>query len=128
MRSPKRSRPEFILNTSLNFGDLKQEEWEAVQERLSKELDEEFYADILKYIRGEPHGIGGGTIGERKVKIAKELAEKDPTWLQAENKDKLRAEVEAIYDRHESTVVTLTPEEVALAKMLATHEDDLPQA
>jgi hypothetical protein len=114
-------RPEF-------WGFETQEEWDAFNQQLSKEHKEEFYADILKYIRGEPHTIGAGTVGESMAKIAKTLAENDATWLQAENKDRFMAEVEAIYDRDERTVVTLTPEEAAFAKMVATHEDDLPQA
>ena len=36
--------------------------------------------------------------------------------------------VEAIYDRDHAVKVKLGPEDVAFAQMLATHEDDLPQA
>ena len=38
------------------------------------------------------------------------------------------SEMEAIYDRDHAVFITLGPEDIALAKMLATHEDDLPQA
>jgi hypothetical protein len=44
------------------------------------------------------------------------------------NKDKLLAEVDAIYDRDHAVFVTLGPKDLALAEMLGTHEDDLPQA
>ena len=69
-----------------------------------------------------------GTIGEIKAKIAKTLVENDAALLQPENKDRLLTEMEAIYDRDHAVVITLGPEDIALAKMLATHEDDLPKA
>ena len=87
----------------------------------------EFYIDVCAYVRGEPNDIRLGTIGATKAKIAKTLVEKDTTLLEPDNKDKLLAEMEAIYDRDHAVVVTLGPEDLAFAQMLATHEDDLPQ-
>jgi hypothetical protein len=51
-----------------------------------------------------------------------------PSLLLLENKDRLLAEMESIYDRHHRVKITLTPEQIALAKMSVTHEDDLPKA
>ena len=51
------------------------------------------------------------------AEIAKRLGEKDPSLLLPENKDKLSNDIRA-----------LTPEEVALILMIATHEDVLSQA
>jgi len=88
----------------------------------------QFYADLCAYIRGEPNDIRPGTIGEIKAKIAKTLVESQAALLQPENKDRLLSEMEAIYDRDHAVIITLGPEEIALAEMLATHEDDLPKA
>jgi hypothetical protein len=83
---------------------------------------------VCAYIRGEPNDIRPGTIGEIKAKIAKTLVVSDATLVQPENKDRLLAEIEAIYERDHAVIITLGPEDVALAKMLITHEDDLPKA
>jgi len=39
-----------------------QEEWDAAMEKMSQECDESFYADIVRYLRGEPNDIRPGTI------------------------------------------------------------------
>ena len=88
----------------------------------------QFYADVCAYIRGEPNDIRPGTIGEIKVKIAKTLVASDAALAEPENKDRLLTEMDAIYDRDHAVIITLGPEDLALVKMLATHEDDLPQA
>jgi hypothetical protein len=69
-----------------------------------------------------------GTIGEIQAKIGKALVEQDAALLKPENKDRLLADIEAIYNRDHAVTVTLTPEDIALVKMLATHADDLPKA
>jgi len=63
-----------------------------------------------------------------KAKIAKSLVETDASLLQPESRDRLLAEMDTIYDRDHAVIITLGPEDIALAKMLVTHEDDLPQA
>jgi len=59
---------------------------------------------------------------------AKNLVENDSTLLLPENKDKLLNEARSVYDRDHAVTVTLTPEDLALVEMIATHEDDLPKA
>lgn len=105
-----------------------QEEWDALQERLAKEDNEKFHAELLKYLRGEPNDIRPGTVGMQWAEKAKILVENDPTLLLPENKDKLLNEARSIYDRDHAVTVTLSPEDIALVKMIATHEDDLPEA
>ena len=105
-----------------------QEEWDAAEKKLADQHRDRFYADLCAYIRGEPNDIRPGTIGEIKAKIAKTLVESQAALLQPENKDRLLSEMEAIYDRDHALIITLSPEEIALAEMLATHEDDLPKA
>jgi hypothetical protein len=104
------------------------EEWEAAWKKLADQDSDRFYADLCAYIRGEPNNIKPGTIGEIKAKTAKTLVESQAALLQPENKDRLLAEMDAIYDRDHAVIITLGPEDMALGKMLATHEDDLPQA
>jgi len=43
------------------------------------------------------------------------------------DKDKLLAEIDAVYDGDHAVVATLGPKDQALAEMLSTHEDDLPK-
>jgi hypothetical protein len=87
---------------------------------------EKFYADVCAYVRGEPNDIRPGTIRELQAQIAKKLVEENGALI--DDKDRLLAEVDAIYKRDHVVVVTFGPEDLALAKMLVTHEDDLPQA
>jgi hypothetical protein len=105
-----------------------QAEWDACMAQMSKEADAKFHAELLKYLRGEPNDIRPGSIGMIQAEIAKELVEKDPALLLPENKDKLRSEVDTIYDREHAMKITLTSEEVAAAVLSVTHEDDLPHA
>jgi hypothetical protein len=105
-----------------------QEEWDAFMEQTAKESKEKFYVSIVNYVRGQPNDISPGTIGACQADIAKKLAEEDPALLAAENKDQLLRKMEAIYDRDHAVKITLTEEDMALATMLAAHEDDLPSA
>ena len=105
-----------------------QDEWDAVWGQVARDNQESFYIDILKYLRGEPSGIIPGRIGEIMADIAKELVKKNPELLLSANMDKLLSEIELVYDRDHTVKITLTPEEVAIAEMMVTHEDDLPHA
>jgi hypothetical protein len=75
------------------------EEWDAWQRELSQAHEEEFYSDILKFLRGEPNDIAAGTIGMIKAQIAQKLVENDPTLLLPDNKEKFRAEIQSTYVR-----------------------------
>jgi hypothetical protein len=109
-----------------------QEEWEAAWKKISDQdrdrFRDRFYAAVCAYIRGEPNEIVPGTIWEIKAKIVKTLIESEAALLRPENKDRLLSEMDAIYDRDHAVFITLGPEDIALAEMLATHEDDLPKA
>jgi hypothetical protein len=70
----------------------------------------------------------GGSVGMGWAEKAKKLVENDPTLLLPENKDKLLNETRSAYFRDHALTVTLSPEDIALADMIATHEDDLPNA
>jgi hypothetical protein len=61
-----------------------QEEWDAHWERMAREDEENFYIEVLKYLRGEPNDIRPGTAGMIKAEIAKKLVENDPARLFAD--------------------------------------------
>ena len=105
-----------------------QEEWDADEKRIHEEHERQFHAKLLKHLRGEPTDIQPGTIGMMKAEIAKSLVEKDPSFMETANRDKLMGEIDAIYDREHKVIVTLSPADIAAAVMLVTHEDDLPRA
>ena len=111
-----------------HWGFDTQEEWDAAENKLADQHRDQFYADVCVYIRDEPNDIRPGTIGEIQAKIAKTLVASDAALAEPENSDRLMSEMEAIYDRDHAVVITLGPEDIALAEMLATHEDDLPKA
>jgi|ERR1700683_3662757 len=110
------------------WGFQTEEEWDAWQLALAKEGEEEFYTELMRFLRGEPNDIRPGTIGLLKAEVAKSLVDKDQSLLLPENKDRLLKEMDAIYDRDHAVRVTLNPDDIALADMIATHEDDLPRA
>jgi hypothetical protein len=105
-----------------------QEEWDAAMAEMSRKTDEDYHAELIKYLAGEPNDIRPGTIGMTQAEIAKGLVEKDSSLLLPENRDRLLKEMRSIYDRDHAVVIKLTPEDIAVADMLATHEDDLPRA
>jgi hypothetical protein len=105
-----------------------QEEWDACMEKMSQKAEEEFHIELLKYLRGEPNDIRPGTIGMCQAEIARILVEKDPSLLLSVNKDKLRKEARSIYERDHMVRITLDPQQIALARMIAGDEDDLPHA
>ncbi len=105
-----------------------QAEWDAATELMAEELKEEFYVSVINYVRGHPNDILPGTIGALQANIAKKLVEESPALLAVENKDQLLRQIESVYDRDHAVKIRLTQEDIALVKMLATHEDDLPSA
>ena len=83
---------------------------------------------MVKFVRGEGHEIGPGTIGMIKAEIAKRLIAESPDLLAEDKRPDLIKAVNLIYERDHTVVVTLADEDLAVAGMAATYEDDLPQA
>jgi hypothetical protein len=110
------------------WGYETQAEWDAALDKQAREADDRFHAELLKYLRGEPHGIMPGTIGMIWAEIAKKLVAEDPVLLLPDNKERLLREMRVIYDRDHTIKVELSPEDLAMVRTLATHEDDLPSA
>jgi septum formation topological specificity factor MinE len=97
-------------------------------EQMRKEADDRFYAELIKYLRGEPSGINPRTVEELQALIAKKLTDADPELLLPEMREKLMAAVQRIYESDHAVKVTLTKEDLAFAQMVATHEDDMGRA
>jgi len=79
-----------------------EEEWFAwVDERAkkAKEQEDEFYAEILKFLSDEPNGIEPGTIGEAQALIAKQLVLEDPGLAAPAKRAELMNNIKRIYDR-----------------------------
>jgi hypothetical protein len=110
------------------WGFSTKEEWDAAMGAIAKEEDERFHTELMKFLNGEPHDIRPGTIGMREAEIAKQLTEEDPALLLPANKSKLRDAIEVTYNQDHAVTVTLDLEDLALVKMMASHEDDLPKA
>jgi hypothetical protein len=105
-----------------------QEEWDSWQEASAKEDEDKFYADLVKFVSDKANGITPGTVGECQAKIAKRLVGEDPTLISPARRVEFMERIETIYNRDHAVVVTLSDEEMALAQMTVTHEDDLPKA
>jgi hypothetical protein len=84
-----------------------QEEWDAWQHAIATEHDDEFYADILKFVADEPNGIRAGTVGERWALIAKRLIAGDPGLVASERRCELMEAIHS-YDRDHTEYVSLS--------------------
>lgn len=96
---------------------------------MAEKHQREFYEEVVKFVRRESCDIRPGTIGMTKAEIAKSLFAETPDLFAEDRRPELIKAVEAVYDRdHPAVVLKLTKEDCELARMFATHEDDLPQA
>jgi hypothetical protein len=105
-----------------------QEEWDEYQEAIAKEDEDEFYADLVKFVSDQSNGIKRGTVGESQAQIAKRLVGADPGLVLPERRKELMDKIETMYGHGGRAVVALSEKEMALAQMMVTHEDDLPKA
>jgi hypothetical protein len=105
-----------------------EEEWAAWEKEIAEKHRDEWYLDLCKYLRGEPNEIRPGTNGMTKAQVAKSLVHRSPELMLSTNKDRLLSLVDEIFERDHTVWIKLSAEQVALAEMLATHEDDLPQS
>jgi hypothetical protein len=67
------------------WGYETKEEWEAAWAAMAEEAEQNFYNQVVKFVRGEGHDIRPGTIGMIKAEIAKLLIANSPDLL-AEDK------------------------------------------
>jgi hypothetical protein len=71
-----------------------QEEWDAWQDSYIKEREDQFYANVLKFVAGEPNGIRPDTVEEGGALFAKRLIAEDPGLVAPERRCEL---MEAIH-------------------------------
>jgi Integrase core domain len=67
------------------WGYETKEEWEAAWAAIAEKDEQSFYNEVVKFVRGEGHEIGPGSIGMIKAEIAKRLIAESPDLL-AEDK------------------------------------------
>jgi len=67
------------------WGFKTQEEWDAWERARATKAEEDFYNEVVKFVRGEAHDIKPGTIGMIQAEIAKRLIAESPDLL-AEDK------------------------------------------
>jgi hypothetical protein len=110
------------------WGFATEEEWDNWNKQQHKAAENEFYNNLVKYVRDEPNSLRPGSIGMIKAKIAKTLVESDPSLVAPEKCDVLLEAVRTVYDRDHAVTITLTEQNLAAADMMAARTDDLPKA
>ncbi len=85
----------FLHGTDEEFRAFRAESI-AMQDAMAREHEDRFYANILKFLAGEPHDLREGTVGMAWADIAKILVNENPTLAAPENKERL---LKAIRDR-----------------------------
>lgn len=110
------------------WGFATETEWNDWNETLRKEHEEEFYTEIIKYIRDEPNGLEPGTVGMQQAEIAKALVEDNQSLATLEKRDVLLEAVRTLYRPDNSFKVTLTEQEQAMVELKVARTDDLPKA
>jgi hypothetical protein len=108
------------------WGFETQAAWDRAMDALNKRADDAFYADVVRFIRGEPNRLRARSVGMRKAEIAKDLVGHDPSLLSPDKREELMAAVSQKYKEVAAVIVTLSDRDMALVKMLET--DDLPKA
>jgi hypothetical protein len=87
------------------WGFATEAEWDAWQETISREHEDEFYVDLIRYVKGEPNGIRRGTIGNTEAEIAKQLIAAEPGLIEPSMREVLMARVRERYrDEHTFSV------------------------
>jgi hypothetical protein len=72
------------------------EEW---QEKITAEHRDEFYEQVMRYVRGEDHDLSPGTIGMIQADIAKGLIVDHPDLALPESKERLLQAIESAYNQ-----------------------------
>jgi hypothetical protein len=102
------------------WGFETQEEWDAWEHARATKAEEDFYKEVVKFVRGEAHDIKPGTIGMIQAEIAKRLIAESPNLLAEDKRPDLIKAVNLVYKRDHAVFVKLTDEEVSVVRMAAT--------
>jgi hypothetical protein len=107
------------------WGFATEKEWNDWNEEEYKKSEDEYYDNLVKYVRDEPNGVLPGTIWMIKAEIAKTLVKSDQGLMAPERRDALLEAMNAIYDRDHAMKITLTEQDLAAADMMAARTDDV---
>jgi hypothetical protein len=110
------------------WGFKTEEEEDAFWQEYNEKEERKFYNEVVKFVRGESHNIRSDTIGMIQAEIAKRLIADSPDLLAEDRRPDLIKAVKVIYERDHAVFVKLSDEDLAFARMVATHEDDLSSA
>jgi hypothetical protein len=110
------------------WGFATEKEWNDWNEAAHRKGQDEFYDDLLKYVRREPNCFRPETAGMAKAEIAKTLVDNDPSLMAPEKREALLEAVSAIYDRDHAVKIKLTEQDLAAVAMMVARTDDLPKA
>jgi hypothetical protein len=95
------------------WGFHTQEEWDAAWGVPTKEQQDEFYLELLKFACNKPNRITPGTKGEIDAKIAKQLVEADPTLIQPDRREDLLKKINEVFIRDHVPKVECSEEFIA---------------
>jgi len=110
------------------WGFATEKEWNDWCDKENKKVEDDFYNELLQYLRDEPNDIRPGTIGMIWAEIAKTLVKGDPGLAAPEKRDVLLGAMRAIYDRDHTVEIRLTEQDLAVVELMADRTDDLPKA
>jgi hypothetical protein len=104
------------------WGFHTQEEWDAAWGVPTKEQQDEFYLELLKFACNKPNRITPGTKGEIDAKIAKQLVEADPTLIQPGRREDLLEKIREVFIRDHVPKVEWSDEAVAELERIFAHQ------
>ena len=110
------------------WGFESQEEWDSAMEEASRKDEENLYAEIMKFVGGQRCDLRPGTIGMIMANIAKELIAKNRGLALPSRWQELMEAVHQAYETAHSVKIILSDQDIKLAELIATHEEDLPQS
>ena len=82
------------------WGFKTQEEWDAAWAKMAERDEQDFFNEVVKFVRGEAHDIKPGTIGMIQAEIAKQLIAESPDLLAEHKRPDLIKAVNMIEDRN----------------------------
>jgi len=88
------------------WGFANEEEWDLAWSEMNKKAEDEFYVNIIAYVKGEPNDIKESTVGMEKAKLAKNLVAVDPHLSMAENKRELLDTIDRMYYADKRIILT----------------------
>jgi hypothetical protein len=110
------------------WGYETEEEWDAAMREMHEESQAEFYIEIMKHVRGEPHNIDPKTNGMTMANIAKDLIATNPNLASPGCEEELMENVDRIWTADHCTTITLDEKDIAIVRLAMTDVEGLPGA